>query len=108
MWTISISDDETRKTIKSVWEKYHLLLEPHGAVAWAGLQHFIKEEGAQGLMVSLETAHPAKFPEEIKQLLSFTPEVPESLAELENKKENYLRRPNDYAAFRNLLLKTYG
>ncbi len=108
LWTISISDDETRKTIKSVWEKYHLLLEPHGAVAWAGLQHFIKEENAGGLMVSLETAHPAKFPEEIKQLLSFTPEVPESLAELENKKENYLRQPNDYAAFRNLLLKTYG
>ena len=108
LWTISIGDEETRRTIKSAWEKHSLLLEPHGAVGWAGLEHFIREGGADGLMVSVETAHPAKFPEEIKQLFSFSPEVPESLAELEKKEERYIRLASDYEAFRNLLLERYG
>lgn len=108
LWTISISDNETRQTIKSAWEKYHLLLEPHGAVGWAGLRHFIEEEGVKGLMISLETAHPAKFPEEIAQLLSHTPEVPESLSGLEEKQEQYLNLPGNYDTFRDLLLEKYG
>lgn len=109
LWSISISDDETRRTIKSAWKKHRLLLEPHGAVGWAGMEHFIRDEEARGLMVSLETAHPAKFPEEIEQLLAYAPEVPESLSGLEKKEEQqYLQLPNNYDTFRNLLLENYG
>ena len=108
MWTISIDDEETRKIIRLAWEKYKLLLEPHGATGWAGLQHFIQETGDEGLMVSIETAHPAKFPEEINRLLSITPEVPESLVRIEELEESYIRLPNDYQQFKNLLLEKYG
>jgi threonine synthase len=108
MWTISISEEETRNTIKTAWERYKLLLEPHGAVGWAGLERFSKEENADRLMVSIETAHPAKFPEEIETLLSFNPEVPESLAKLENKEESSIDLPNDYQDFKKLLLERYA
>jgi threonine synthase len=108
MWTTSIGDDETRETIQSAWLKHRLLLEPHGAVGWAGLERFVKETQADGLMVSVETAHPAKFPEEIERLLSLTPDVPKSLVGLEAKEEHYTQLPNDYNAFRNLLLQRYG
>ena len=107
MWTIRIDDEETRKTIQSAWRKYNLLLEPHGAAGWAGLQHFIQVTKAEGLMVSVETAHPAKFPEEINRLLSITPSIPPSLAEIEDKEESYIRLSNDYNEFRNLLLEKY-
>lgn len=107
MWTISIDDTETRETIRSAWEKYKLLLEPHGATGWAGLQHFIRETKTDGLMVSVETAHPAKFPEEIDRLIAMTPDVPESLARIEKLEESYIQLPNDYQQFRDLLLEKY-
>ncbi|MBN2028729.1 threonine synthase [bacterium] len=107
MWTISIDDKETRETIRSAWGKYRLMLEPHGATGWAGLQHFIRETKTDGLMVSVETAHPAKFPEEIEQLLSITPPVPKSMIRLEEMKESYLQLPIDYQRFHHLLLEKY-
>jgi threonine synthase len=107
LWAISIGEEETRNTIRAAWEKYRLLLEPHGSVGWAGLEHYIAEEKPDELMVSIETAHPAKFPEEIEQLLSFSPKIPRSIAEIENKKEIYLTIENDYNTFLKLLIEKY-
>jgi threonine synthase len=53
--------------------------------------------------VVLETAHPAKFPEEIEKLLGFAPEVPSSLAALDDLPEDFDRLGVDYAAFREYL-----
>ncbi len=107
MWTISIDDKETCETIQAAWKKYGVLLEPHGATGWAGLQHFIRKTKTDSLMVSVETAHPAKFPEEINRLLSITPAVPESLDRIEKMEESYLQLPNDYQRFHHLLLEKY-
>jgi threonine synthase len=108
LWTISINDEETRRTIRRAWERNHLLLEPHGAVGWAGLERYLEENPSSAIAVSVETAHPAKFPEEIEQLLGFSPEMPPALAEVERKAERYLKMKNDYQAFHKLLLEHYG
>jgi len=108
IWAISISEEETRTVIKEAWQKHKLLLEPHGAVGWAGLNHYIQKEKAKGLMVTVETAHPAKFPDEIEALLHFTPDVPQSLIDVEKKEEHYLKLPADYSAFSDLLIKQYS
>lgn len=110
LWTVSINNELTRQTIRSAWEEHHLLLEPHGAVGWAGLMAFLKEQQAfftHGLFVSLETAHPAKFPEEINNLLGFDPKLPPSLEGLEEKKESYNSVETSYAAFKEFLLAHY-
>ncbi len=105
-FSVSISDEYTRKTIKEVWEKYSVLIEPHGAVAWAGLQEYLKENpNSEQLFVSVETAHPAKFPEEIEKILGFRVKFPESLKNLENKKEYYIIMDNKYNAFKNFLIE---
>ena len=108
LWAISIGEEETRQTIISAWEKYNLLLEPHGAVGWAGLEHYIEEKDPNELMVSVETAHPAKFPEEIEELLSFSPSIPKSIAEIEHKKEDYFNIKNNYKVFQKLLIEKFG
>jgi threonine synthase len=54
--------------------------------------------------VVLETAHPAKFPEEIEKVLGFTPEVPPGLAALDQLTEDYDRMKVDYEAFREYLM----
>ena len=108
IWSVSISDAETRRTIQTAWQDHNLLLEPHGAVGWAALNRFVNDVGEDGLMVSVETAHPAKFPEEIEVLLGFSPELPQSLIGLDDKPEFMIGLSNDYGRFRDLLLERAG
>jgi threonine synthase len=110
LYAVSISDDETRATIKSAYERYGTILEPHGAVGWAGLERYLRDEpqAADRLAVSIETAHPAKFPEEIQATIGVTPEVPPALVGLEQKPESYERMTTAYEPFRDWLLGRYG
>ena len=111
LYSMSITDEMTRQTIKETWENHNVLLEPHGAVGWAGLNAFLADEGKDSereqLFISLETAHPAKFPEEINHLLGFDPELPPSLQGIEEKAESYGTMKNDYSAFKAHLVNQY-
>ena len=56
----------TLATIKKYWEKYQVLLDPHGAVGVA----VAEENPLTGTAtLCLETAHPGKFPAAIGQAL---------------------------------------
>ena len=111
MFTISISDSETLETIKKVYQRHKVLLEPHGSVGWSGLQHYLAfssdNDSPLQVCVSLETAHPAKFPGEIQQILGFDPELPESLSGLDNKEEQLVRVENNYSIFKQFLKENY-
>ena len=106
IFSVSISDEETKKTIRRVYEQYNILLEPHGAVGWKGLEHYL--EACCGPIaepcVCLETAHPAKFPDEIIELLGITPEVPRSMKDLEKRTGEPVELPADYGRLRSFLL----
>jgi threonine synthase len=108
LWATGVDDEETRRTIQKAWERHHLLLEPHGAVGWLALELYLEKSPTSSTAVSLETAHPAKFPEEIERLLGFSPEVPASLAQVERKEEQYQTMSADYGAFHKLFLERYG
>jgi len=105
IFSVSITDAETRKTIKSVYERYGVILEPHGAVGWAGLEAYLKTAPETGLAVCLETAHPAKFPEEIQSLLGISPEPPESMKNLHQRTGSALPMSRDYEDFKKYLKK---
>ncbi len=99
--SFSINDKEVNETIKKACKKHNIMLEPHGAVGFAAL----KKANLKGLIVSLETADPAKFPEEIKKLLDIEPKVPESLAQLDNKEESFEVIENNYEKFKKKIKK---
>ncbi len=107
LFGISISETDTRKTIADVFNKFGVLLEPHGAVAWKGLECYKKgnvlKSLENGICISLETAHPAKFPEEIRNILGFSPDLPPSLSGLNEKKEELTELDNNYMQLRKLL-----
>ncbi len=109
LYAISIDDDETRATIKSAHDRYGALLEPHGAVGWAGLERFFtdQESADDQLAVSVETAHPAKFPDEIRSILGIEPQTPPSLAGLEERRESFETVPATYEPFREMLLTRF-
>lgn len=108
LFSVSIDDDETRRTIKETYENHGVILEPHGAVAWAGLSRYLKTFENPDLAISIETAHPAKFPEEITKILGIEPKVPPSLIDLDKKKENYVSIDKNYNEFKEILTDKFS
>jgi threonine synthase len=111
MFAVSLNDEETRRTINNVYKNYNIILEPHGSVGWTGLRRFFNTDpdfdNEQLVAVSLETAHPAKFPDEIEKILGIDPELPSSLAGLDNKEERFDPLENNYNEFKTFLKKNY-
>jgi threonine synthase len=103
IYAVSISDEETRQTIREAYSQYKVLLEPHGAVGWAGLVRYLDEFGDWSPAVSLETADPAKFPDEIVRLTGVNPSLPPAMASLDEKEEHYLEMDSSYASLKNYL-----
>ena len=103
IYAVSISDEETRQTIREAYSQYKVLLEPHGAVGWAGLVRYLKEFGDWSPAVSLETADPAKFPDEIVRLTGVNPSLPPAMASLDEKEENFLNMDGSYASLKDYL-----
>jgi threonine synthase len=103
--SVSISDRETKKTIKRIYDQYRVLLEPHGAVGWRGLEVCLELFGDVPLCISLETAHPAKFPDEIRELLGINPDLPQSMKDIDERSGEPVLLANDYGAFREYLRK---
>ncbi|HTV76183.1 MAG TPA: hypothetical protein VMD57_04220, partial [Candidatus Baltobacteraceae bacterium] len=108
LFSSSVSDERTRATIKEVWDKYKLLLEPHGAVAWRGFLDWQEYEPLEGLpAVILETANPAKFPEEIERMMGWSPDIPPAMEAVLKLPEDFDRMNADYEKFRSYLLERH-
>jgi threonine synthase len=105
IYSVSITDAETKKTIKRVYETYGVLLETHGAVGWRGLEDYLEKRGDFPLCVSLETAHPAKFPNEINELLNIDPELPQSMKDVDAREGEPVFLDADDESFRTYLRK---
>ncbi len=72
------TDDATREALRRVKSKYGYLMDPHGAVGYLGLEHYLSEHNATGIF--LETAHPAKFKDVVDETLDTDIDIPENLA----------------------------
>ena len=111
LFGVSVSDAETRITIAEIFRKHNIILEPHGAVAWKGMNEYLmlnrSDSEPEQLYISLETAHPAKFPDELRQTINVNPPLPDSLAGIEEKPEKYLSLENDYEELKDFILKNY-
>ena len=101
-FSISVSDDETMSTISTCYKNHGVILEPHGAVAWKGVETYKKlfAENPMQLFISLETAHPAKFGDKLPGL---PVHVPESLKGLIQLKEEFTEMDNNYDELRSFI-----
>ncbi|MDD5712337.1 MAG: threonine synthase [Smithellaceae bacterium] len=106
IFSVSVSDAQTRETIKSVYDRYGVILEPHGAVGWKGLEAYLEGVEDWPLCCSLETAHPAKFPEHVTNLLGIVPEPPPSMQGIEERKGEAVKLSGDYFEFKSYLTRT--
>lgn len=109
LYAVRITDDETRDTIRSIHETHGVVLEPHGAVGWTGLERFHRDcpDAAAIPSVSIETAHPAKFPDEIQAAIGIEPALPSTLSGLEERPETFSHIKAEYEPFRAWLIETF-
>jgi threonine synthase len=103
IFATSVSDEDTRRAMANAYNTYLLLLEPHGAVAWEGLDRYLSHNSTSTPYVALETAHPAKFAEVVENTIGVKPGEPASLAKLDGMEEHFHIIQNDYAQFKELL-----
>ncbi len=74
---VSVVDDQsTRERIRDVFTRTGYVLDPHGAVGYEAATRFARDHGFDGPIVTLATAHPAKFASGISSILGFAPELP--------------------------------
>ena len=91
--------------MQEVFAKYDYVIDPHGAVGYLALKEYQKTTDAVGII--LETAHPAKFWDDVESILDREIDIPERLASLKSKKKEAILRGIDFESFKDWLLKTY-
>jgi threonine synthase len=99
----TISDEKTIKTITKVYEKYNYILDPHGAVAFASLEEYLKENPDKKGFI-LGTAHPVKFPETVEKAIHSKIKIPESLGELMSAEKKSTEINPDFEELKRFLL----
>ena len=105
LFSSSISDERTVAGVRDFWNKFQLLLEPHGAVAWQGFQDWLATEPlGNAPAVIVETANPAKFPEEVEKVVGWPPDVPPAMTAAIQLPEDFDRMDADYEKFKAYLL----
>jgi threonine synthase len=91
-----LDDGETLDVIQRTYESTGMLLDPHSAVGVGAVQRV--RSSIAGPIVSLATAHPAKFPEAVERATGIRPPLPTHLADLMERTEHITHLPNDLAA----------
>lgn len=94
----AFDDEAVLAEIARVDRDAAMVVDPHTATATAAARLFAGTAGPERPMVSLATAHPAKFPDAVDQALGRRPELPAHLADLFERPERTETVANDLAA----------
>ncbi len=87
------NDDETTKMIRDLYNDTDYIADPHSIIGIGAANKYSSKTDFP--IISLATAHPAKFPEAIDSAISTPPTTPEKLSKLDELKEAFTVLPND-------------
>ena len=88
--------DEMASTIRWAWEHAGEMIDPHTACGLFAARNAGIEAGIP--VVTLATAHPAKFPEAVERATGQRPTLPTRVGDLFEREEKYETLPGDYDA----------
>jgi len=89
------NDAETLAVMKRIYGESGMLVDPHTAVGIASAEA-CAEPGVP--TITLATAHPAKFPDAVKNATGVHPALPDHVADLFDRDERIVNLPNDLQA----------
>ena len=93
------SEEETSAQIKTSLAGTGELLCPHSAVG----VHVAMDHQSATPMITLATAHPAKFPDAVEAATGQRPDLPSCMADLHDRPERVTRVANDLSAIETLI-----
>jgi threonine synthase len=101
--SVSVNDDETRATLKKVFDEAGYLLDPHGAVGYYALENYLKQHrGEKGYLV--ETAHPVKFFDVVEPIIGESIAIPGIVQEQLKLEKKAQLMDNNAEALRDFLI----
>jgi threonine synthase len=90
--------------LSHAYARHAMLIDPHTAVGYAAARQVAADLPADVPMVTLATAHPAKFQAAVERATGERPALPARLGDLMDREERYDRLPGDYDAVRDYVL----
>ena len=97
----SFTDDETKQALDEIYKTTQYIADPHGAVGYLGCKSYL-ETNPQAHCVFLETAHPTKFLDVVKEVIStYIPLPPQIKAVID--KQKVATDIKDYSEFKAFL-----
>lgn len=104
----SFTDEQTYIIMKDIWVYNKYTLDPHGAVSLLGVINFLKEKikKIENIGLFIETAHPIKFSDKIKEDIRKNISYPNNFNINSNIEKNYYKLSTRYEEFREFLLDT--
>jgi threonine synthase len=83
LYSVSIDNPQHYSTMKEVFDRHGVILDPHGAVGWRALELY-RSEGNEGSAVVYETADPGKFPLDVEKAIGLVPDAPRGMKRQES------------------------
>jgi threonine synthase len=100
----SFTDEQTRQTMRTVFNNTGYILDPHGAVGYLALEQYLEDHpDAKGIF--LETAHPVKFYDVVEESIGKKLELPASVQQLSGKEKQSIRMKPEAASLKSFLLQ---
>ena len=97
----AVTDEQTLAEMRRVHAETGVLVDPHTATGTAAARRLDGEYP----VVTMATAHPAKFPDAVEQATGHRPELPQHLADLFERPERIDIVPNDLRVVEDLVRK---
>jgi threonine synthase len=92
-----VDADEMSQSMRWAWEACDgEVIDPHTAIGLHAARE--AELPAEVPVVTLATAHPAKFPDAVERATGLRPSLPARVGDLFERDERYVELPGDYAA----------
>ena len=90
LYSMSVSNPDHYQAMKEVYDRFGIIMEPHGAVGWRALDTFLQGKHDRPAVV-YETADPGKFPDDIQNAIGIVPATPENIVKQSALKERMYR-----------------
>ena len=102
--SVRVDADGMALALAHAHSRHAMLIDPHTAVGYAAAREVARDLPADVPMVTLATAHPAKFRDAVERATGLRPGLPARVGNLFDREERYERLPGSYDAVRDYVL----
>ncbi len=97
-----VDPDEMALAMRGAYENSGQVIDPHTAIGLSAAQSADIDPSVP--VVTLATAHPAKFPDAVERATGIRPALPRRVGDLFDREEKYTKLPGDYDSVKKFIM----